>query len=89
MWGNAAAMVPNTTDLSAAELVLTTEGPGHVLLKASVSFEGIVTDEANFITCRQSSRILSVDAPQIRGYIDVDLWDNGMGQAAENSPANN
>lgn len=73
VWGAASRMQPNTTDLSAAELVLTTEGPGHVLRKVSVKDGYILTDEANFLSCKQSSRLLPIDSPSIRGLIDLDV----------------
>lgn len=73
-WGNARDMKPNTTSLEDAELVLTDEGPGHVLIKKQVYRGNIETDEANWEECEVTSRDLPIDSPHITGLIDIDLW---------------
>lgn len=60
-----------TTSMSPHEggLVLTSEGPyGHIAVVTSVNEDSITISEANYESCKITTRTLKLNDPVIRGY---------------------
>lgn len=70
VWGNASQLLVTTQKPVIGALVLTTEGPGHAGVVASVSADGLMVHilEGNYSSCQYSERELEVNSPVIRGF---------------------
>ena len=70
IWGYPNKLEPNSSIPWPGSLVLLNEGEfGHIALILSIEGSNLLIIEANYIECRVSTRVLSINAPQIRGYL--------------------
>lgn len=68
IWGWAARITPTDTEPQIGDVVLTTEGGGHAAVITDIKDGMLSITEANYFSCRVTSRTLPMNSSKIRGY---------------------
>lgn len=69
-WGNADKIQPKSMFPGWEGFVLTTEGGGHIAHYVRYG-DALYLDESNFEHCKLTQRVIYIDDPVIRGYINL------------------